>query len=569
MRLNLILILFVYLTYIQSTLATPVNDKFTLEEATIQSIHDALNAKQISCEQLTLAYLNHIKKYNLSSQKETPLNAFTEINSNCLEDARNLDEYYQKNNTFKGALHCIPTVIKDNIDVKGMQTTSGSLALLGKIPRQDAFLTAKLRQAGAIIIGKTTMDEFAWGMIGISSRSGRTGNAYQAEKNPGGSSGGTAVAISANFAVIGIGTDNSGSIRIPAAFNGVVGLRPSTGIISQNGIFPMGNLDGTAGPITRTVTDLAKVMDVIAQNDSKDIKTQDIRRPLNYTADLTSNELKGKRIGIVHHVGNYDVFKGMSKENKAVFNEAYNRLKKQGAILVPDIRLSKFINDRKNNQAGEIEDVDTYLKNTTGQIKSFNDICHSDRSKNFGNKQSCLQFMRSIPTKKSAAYQKVLSIFDKNKIYVENIMNEQKLDALLMPIAKSGIATYDERQVNTWQAPVASNAGLPAIALIAGIHPTQSLPVGFELIGKQYSEPLLIQMAFAYESSTPLRDSPKMPEENENLLPLKIEEINTICTEFGKQAYFSILKKGKPKDLTPRKFQPVVERVLGSTEHHP
>lgn len=566
MRLNLILILFLFLTYIQSTLATQANDQFTLEEATIQSIHDSLNAKQISCEQLIHGYLNRIKQYNLSTTE--PLNSFTEINSNCLQEARILDDYQRKNNALKGTLHCIPTVIKDNIDVKGMQTTSGSLALLGTVPSQDAFLTAKLRQAGAIIIGKTTMDEFAWGMIGISSRSGRTGNAYQSRKNPGGSSGGTAVAISANFAVIGIGTDNSGSARIPAVFNGVIGLRPSTGIISQNGIFPMGNLDGTAGPITRTVTDLAKVMDVIAQTDITDIKTQNIRRPLNYTTDLTSSGLKGKRIGIVHLVGNHDVFKGMSKENKVVFNQAYDLLKKQGAILVPDILLSKFINDRENNQAGEIEDIDTYLKNTPGPMKNFSNICHSDSTRNFGHKQSCLKFMQSVPNLKSAAYQKVLTIFGKNKIYIENIMDGQKLDALFIPIAKTGIATYNERQVNTWQAPVASNAGLPAIALIAGMHPTQRLPVGFELIGKQYSEPLLIQMAFAYENSTP-RTIPKMPEENKKLLSLRIDELNNIYTEMGKQAYFSILKKGTPKDMTSKKFQPIAAKVLDSAEKIP
>lgn len=565
MRLNLILTLSLLLTYTQNTLATQTNNQFTLEEATIESIHDSLNAQQLSCEQLIHAYLNRIKQYNLSERK-TPLNAFTEINANCIQEARFLDDYFRKNNAFKGALHCIPTVIKDNIDVKGMQTTSGSLALLGTIPSQDAFLTEKLRQAGAIILGKTTMDEFAWGMIGISSRSGRTGNAYQSTKSPGGSSSGTAVAISANFAVIGIGTDNSGSVRIPAAFNGVIALRPSTGTISQNGIFPMGNLDGTAGPITRTVTDLAKVMNVIGQSDLTDSKTQNIKRPLSYTSDLTPHKLNGKRIGIVHYVGNYDVFKSMNKENIAVFNQAYTRLKNQGAILVPDIRLSKFINDRENNQAGEIEDVDTYLQNTSGPIKNFHDICHSDNTRNFGNKQSCLKFMRSVPNKNSATYQKVLTIFNKNKMYVENMMDEQKLDALLIPIAKTGVATYDEKQVNTWQAPVSSNAGLPAIALIAGMHPTQKLPVGFELIGKQYSEPLLIQMAFAYENSIP-RVKPNMPEENKKLLTLSIDELNRIYTELGKQAYFPLLKKGSPKDMTPKKFQPIVEKVLDAVEN--
>ena len=244
--------------------------QFNLEEATIDSIHTAIKNHQITCTQLITAYLNRIKKYNLSVDKAAPINAFTEINPSVLNEAQYIDDTYAKTKKLVGPLHCIPVLLKDNIDSFDTTSTSGSFALLGNQPTKDAFLVSRLRKAGAIILGKGGMDEFASGMIGISSRSGRIGNAYDSTKNPGGSSGGPAAGVSANFAVIGIGTDNSGSVKIPAAFNGLVGLRPSTGLISQQGIFPMGTLDAAAGPLTRTTKDLAIVLDVIAQPDRAD-----------------------------------------------------------------------------------------------------------------------------------------------------------------------------------------------------------------------------------------------------------------------------------------------------------
>src|SRR5580658_3746684 len=249
----------------------------------MKSIHTAIEQHQLTCEQLINHYLERIKQYNLSTAKHAPINAFNEINPTALDQARQLDNHYSQTQKLSGSLHCIPVVLKDNIDTYDATTTSGTLALLGNQPNQDAFLVSQLRKAGAIILAKGGMDELASGFSGISSRSGRIGNAYDPDKNPGGSSGGPAAAVSANFAMIGIGTDNSGSVRIPAAFNGIVGLRPSTGLISQRGIFPAGNLDGTAGPLARNVEDLARLLDVIAQEDPQDKKTISVPRVATYT----------------------------------------------------------------------------------------------------------------------------------------------------------------------------------------------------------------------------------------------------------------------------------------------
>ncbi len=208
----------------------------------------------------------------------------------------------------------------------------------------------RLRKAGAIILAKGAMDEFAWGMMGINSRNGRIGNAYNGNKNPGGSSGGPAAAVSANFALAGIGSDNSGSVRIPASFNGLVSLRPSTGLISQDGIFPMGKIDGVAGPLARTLSDLAVLMDVISTR----------KNQKSYSAYLNKSGLQNKRIGIVKIVSDIDTFKNMPPEVMKLMQKAYLDMEKQGARFV-EVKLSKFDVNRELNQAGEIQDINNYL----------------------------------------------------------------------------------------------------------------------------------------------------------------------------------------------------------------
>ena len=186
---------------------------FSIKESTIDSTHTALKSGSIDCVELIQSYLSRIKKYNFSLKRGAPINAFVSLNPNALSQAKRLDSYFKQSGKLIGPLHCIPVALKDNIDTVDTPSTSGSLALLGSQPIRNAFLVNKIRAAGGIIIGKAAMDEFASGGQGISGRSGRIGNVYDPDKNPGGSSGGSAVAVSANFAMLGIGTDNSGSVR--------------------------------------------------------------------------------------------------------------------------------------------------------------------------------------------------------------------------------------------------------------------------------------------------------------------------------------------------------------------
>ena len=535
---------------------------FYLEEATIQSIQSAIKNKEITCEQLVNAYIERIKLYNLSVNQNAPLNAIAVINLNALDQARVLDQSFAKGQ-MKGSLFCIPIVLKDNIDSYDSTSSSGSMSLLGNQPTKDAFITTQLRNAGAIILGKSTMDEFASGTSGISSANGRIGNAYDTSKNPGGSSGGSAVAVSVNFTTLGIGTDNSGSVRIPAALNGIYGLRPTFGLISQTGIFPRGNMDGTAGPMARNVEDLAILLDVIAKPDILDKKSLNINRPKSYTVYLDKNSLQGKRIGIVTQLGFMNTFAGMPESTRQIILQTLQKMQTFGVMIIPKIQLVNYDLNRAYNEAGEKEDVNGYLAAYPSVRKNYQDICESNRTTVFGDTKACLNFINYLPKKDSSEYKTALQIFTRNKNYVEKVMKQNDLDALLIPVNSTGSATYDSSTFSNET--LASNAGLPGITINLG-YTTENMPIGFELIGKSFDEGLLISLAYAYEKNMPERKIPLLPEKNVAIQTLAIAEYNNLLTEIGYSAYEKILSHSSnmkfSKDLTPDKFQFIVEEKL-------
>ncbi|MBA2657501.1 MAG: amidase [Tatlockia sp.] len=534
---------------------------FQLEETTISEVQNAIIREEISCELLVISYIDRIKKFNLTVSDSAPINALTEINRSAVDNARQIDNYFAKTKQLMGPLHCVPIILKDNIDSFDTTTTAGSYALLGNQPSDDAFLTKQLRDAGAVILGKGGMDEFAWGMMGINSRNGRIGNAYDPDKNPGGSSGGPAAAVSANFALAGIGSDNSGSVRIPAVFNGLVGLRPTTGLISQAGIFPMGKVDGIAGPMTRTVADLAILLDVIARPDLEDQKTKKSIRPQSYRTYLNKNGLQKKRIGIVRQVGTIDTFKGMPENVREIMQKAYSDMEELGANFI-EIQLNEFDNKRDYNQAGEIQDINNYLNNYPATRKNFRDICESNRTRNFGTVEQCLKFMNKMNAQTIDEIKLADNIAVKNNNYLKKLMQENQLDALLIPISTQGIATYDGSTINTWRAPVSSNSGMPAIAFVIGY--IQGMPMGIELVAKQYAESTLIEMAYAYEQYKPKRLVPKMLKENKQVEEMSVAQFNNVINQLGKQAYEKVLKlKGNSeKQLTAKVFQKITQSVL-------
>ena len=535
--------------------------KFQLVEATIDSIHEAIQNHQLTSVDLIEMYLERIKQANLDLSRGAPINAFVNINPSIFEEAKRLDDYYKRTGKLVGPLHSIPIIIKDNIDTYDTPSTSGSLALLGSQPIQDAFIVKKLREAGALILGKSAMDEFANGMFGISNRSGRIGNPYDPLLNPGGSSGGSAAAVNANFAMVGIGTDNSGSVRIPAAFNGIYGLRPSTGLLSQSGIFPRGNLDGVAGPLARTVKDLAIVLSILAQPDSHDPQTLHIPRTKSYTDFLDLDGLKGKKIGVIRQVAQIDPFRGSPSHIQKIYENLFQKFAQLGVTLI-DVDLPHFNVDRKNHMAGEIEDINEYLASFPSTRENFQDICHSNRTQSFGGINGCLEHIKKSAPKYSQTYNNTVQLFLENSEYLSHLMQQNQLDAFLMPISTQGSPTYDALTVNTWMLPVSSNSGLPSIVLIAG-YTEEKLPVGVELIGKLFGEPQLIAMAYAFEQKSSPRIIPTIRPDPQHLLKnFTIPQLNNLFTMIGYKTYQKILKYEEPEDLTPNKFNPIVREEI-------
>jgi amidase len=532
---------------------------FDVTQATIPSIHRAITRQKLTCENLIATYLQRIKTYNLATSRGGAINAFVSINPLAFDQARALDRQFAQSHQLVGSLHCIPVVVKDNIDTTDTPTTSGSLALLGSQPIQDAFLVAQLKKAGAIILGKGTMDELAFGGIGISGHSGRTGNAYNPTQSPGGSSGGPAAAVSASFALVGIGTDNSGSIRIPAAFNGIYGLRPSMGLVSQSGIFPRGNLDGIAGPLTRHVEDMAIVLSVIAQPNKHDKRT--LNRPVthDYQAQLSKKtSLNNIHIGVVKSVAENSIYKNTTTETALLQNNFLQLLKKQGAHL-KEIDLPEFLTDRKNNMAGEVEQINRYLASFPSTRTSYTDICQSKRT--LINHDYCLNHIQETAPQSSRAYTNTLKMFAQNKKYIEKVMQDNNLDVLLAPISAKGKADYDMLAVNTWQLPLSSNSGLPAIAINIGFSKDKiPMPVGMQFIGRSFDEITLLHIAQILEKNSLPLPLPNLgnPSLDPLLNNLSIAEMNNFFTLLGMNTFKQFLFYHRADSLTPTIFNAIL-----------
>ena len=284
---------------------------FAVKECTVAQVHQAMLDGRLTCRGLTEAYLAQIQAYD---QQGPALNAIIAVNPRALEEAERLDRQLRETGGLSGPLHGIPVLLKDNIGTCDMPTTAGSRSLEGFIPSEDAFLTKRLRQAGALILAKTNLHEFAiWGET-ISSILGQTRNPYDLTRTPGGSSGGTGAAIAANMGLIGIGTDTINSIRSPSSANSLVGIRPTLGLVSRSGIVPYSMTQDTAGPICRTVEDAVRTLDVIAGYDRKDAKTAWCveRKPESYLNFLNPDGMRGRRIGVL------ESFFGTQPANQAV-----------------------------------------------------------------------------------------------------------------------------------------------------------------------------------------------------------------------------------------------------------
>jgi Asp-tRNA(Asn)/Glu-tRNA(Gln) amidotransferase A subunit family amidase len=481
---------------------------FHLEEATIADVHAAYKSGALTATQLVQAYLKRIQAYDQAGPK---LNVVIFLNPNALEEARALDEHLRKTGKFVGPLHGIPVLLKDNVNTKDMPTTGGSLSLAGYMPATDAAITQNLRAAGAIILAKVNLHEFAiWGET-VSSIRGQTLNPYDLTRTPGGSSGGTGAGVAANFAVAGIGTDTINSIRSPASANSIVGIRPTLGLVSRAGIIPYSFTQDAAGPLARTVADAAQMLNVLVGFDPNDPVTAWSvgNTEKDYTKFLKAKGLKGKRIGVLR---SFFGSASINEEVSVLANKALEDLKRSGATLIelntPDLNSGK-IRDEICVDLYELKPaVNAYLAEGSAPMKSLEQIIASGKfHPNIGDNIKKAQSLEMDDSyrlrlhKRSELQQRVMKI-----------MADNRLDAIVFPHQKRLVVPIGETQVER-NGSLAAATGFPSIVVPGGFSmPTQSatlgVPVGIEFVGRPWSEKVLIEIGFGYEQATKHRRPP-------------------------------------------------------------
>jgi Asp-tRNA(Asn)/Glu-tRNA(Gln) amidotransferase A subunit family amidase len=469
-------------------------------ESTIPELQAALAVGAITSHDLVAMYLARIDAYD---QRGPALNAISGTNPDALAEATKSDAERQAG-TLRGPLHGIPIIVKDNYDTIGLQTAAGSRALAGWKPPDDATLVKKLRAAGAIIIAKSNMHEFAYGITTIGSLFGQTRNPYALDRNPGGSSGGTGAAIAANFAAVGMGSDTCGSIRIPASHNSLVGIRGTQGLASRSGIIPLSSTQDIGGPLGRSVTDVAIVLDTVAGYDAADPQTATSfgNIPRSYTESLQLTGLRNARIGLLTPLFERDP---PDAEVAAIVRVAINEMKPQGAeiveVTIPNLK--ELLLDRLNGflvlQQDFKFDLNAYLAaHPSAPVHSLEEVIASGTAHPAVEK--LLEGSQAVESRDTKEYLEHIVKRSTLRDAILRAMADNHVDALAYPTIRRKANLIGETQLGT-NCQLTSNSGLPAIVIPGGFT-ADGLPVGVELLGRAWSEPQLIKFAYAYEQAT-------------------------------------------------------------------
>jgi amidase len=487
---------------------------FQVTETSIADIHQALHDGTLTCHELADQYLKRIQAYDQAGPK---INAMLYVNPRALQQADAMDQEIKRTGKMR-SLECIPIVLKDNFDTADMPTTAGALTLKGARPDKDAFAVKKLRDAGALILGKTNLQEFASGGISVSSLGGQVKNPYDLTRTPGGSSGGTGAAVAANFAAAGTGSDTGGSIRSPASANNLVGLRPSMGLISRDGIVPVSFTQDTIGPITRNVSDLARMLDVMAGYDPNDpVTSLSVGNiPKTYTAYL-KNGLKGARLGVITNLFG----KGAEYEEvNKVMAKAIEAMKEQGAVIVPvedpSLDTDRVTSIYRLNDFEFKTAINGYLKAQGSHVPvhSLAEIISSGKY----DKPTLEKFFATAEGYEdgpnTAEYKDRRVKMEELKIEVLNLMAKNKLDALVYPHQKCLVLPIGATFQKDRNGNIAPTGGFPAIVVPAGFSaPTTEapigVPVGMEILGRPFQEPELLTLAYGFEQATHDRKPPR------------------------------------------------------------
>ncbi|GGP10945.1 amidase family protein [Oceanobacillus neutriphilus] len=481
--------------------------RFFTEELSISEIQVAMDRNEITSKELVMYYLDRIAKYD---QAGPNINSMLEINPEAIFIAEALDNE-RKIKGVRGLLHGIPIVLKDNIDTNdSMHTSAGTIALENHLASKDAFLVKKLREAGAVILGKTNMTELANGMAsemwaGYSSRGGQTLNPYgDPQLFVGGSSSGSAVAVAANFSVLSVGTETDASILSPAIQNSVVGIKPTVGLISRSGIIPFTYSQDTAGPFARNVKDAAILLGALTGIDKNDIATYKSEGKLqhDYTTNLDPKGLIGAKIGIFHNFSNE--YSDSGEYDEQLFKKSIQILIEQRATVIEDIEIPSFHRDWKwGVSLYELRhSLDNYLTKLPSHmpVHSITELIQFNegigkRALKYG--QDKLERRENFPnTLRNPEYlnAKVEDLYFSQEQGIDYALKKYELDAILFP---SYIGST-----------ISAKAGYPSIAVPAG-YMESGRPFGITFAGTAFSEENLIKLAFAFEQASNLRKAPQ------------------------------------------------------------
>jgi amidase len=494
-------------------------EPFELDELTVADLQDGTKSGKFTARSLTEKYLARIEAID---KKGPAVNSVIEVNPDALAIADSLDQE-RKDKGPRGPLHGIPVLVKDNIDTADrMATTAGSLALVGARPPADAFVVRRLREAGAVILGKTNLSEWAnircsYSTSGWSGRGGLTKNPYALDRNPCGSSSGSGVAVAANLCAVAVGTETDGSINSPSSANGIVGLKPTVGLVSRSGIIPISHSQDTAGPMCRTVRDAAILLGALAGADPADKATADEGRKAHddYTKFLDAKGLKGARIGVARN------YFGFDDAVDALMSRALDALKREGATLVDPAEIPNM------DKVGESEttvllyelkaDLNAYLARLgpKAPVRSLKDVIEfNERNRKrempyFGQDQFVKAEAKGPLT--SYEYQEALAKCRRlaRTEGIDAVMDKSRLDALVAPTLSPACLT-DLVVGDRWRGEsttAAAVAGYPSITVPAGF--IFGLPVGLLFFGRAWSEPVLLKLAYAFEQATKLRKPPR------------------------------------------------------------
>ncbi|MFE2943300.1 amidase [Streptomyces sp. NPDC059255] len=506
-----------------------MTEHFALDETTIADVHAAYRAGTLTARALVRAYLDRIATVDAPDADGPGLNSVLAVNTAALDDADALDERLRTTGELSGPLHGIPVVLKDQIETAGLTTTYGSRTAEHNVPDRDATIVGKLREAGAIILAKTTMPDFATSWHSTSTVSGLTRNPYALDRDAGGSSSGTAAAVAANLATVGIGEDTGGSIRLPASFCNLVGLRVTPGLISRDGMSPLVEPQDTPGPMTRTVTDAAILLDVLAGYDPADPYTAtaaiarnrtgstDARNRTGYTDALDPDALSGARIGVLRQAfGSAD--DPEAEAVNSVIGAALDRIVAGGAELVdvevPD--LDHYVAYTSVYFSRSRADMDAFLATRPGIKATSVAQVYAD-----GLAHPNLDLFAGIATGPARPaddpdYHQRLEARERFQRDIIGVMAAHRLDALCFPDVRIAAPTHADVLASRWtclefptNTVIASQLWMPSITVPAGFT-EDGLPVGLELMALPYHEADMLALAYGVERATGSRRTPDM-----------------------------------------------------------